>query len=220
MEGKAPDSLGLLTLAVMDEPAPERDAKRRVEQVLEASIRVKQELRETATGEIARAAGIVSDALTGGNKVLLFGNGGSASDAQHIAAEWVGRYVSDRRALPAIALTANPSELTALANDFGFENIFVRGVEAHGSEGDVVIALSTSGNSPNVLAGVAAARARGLATIGLTGKGGGALASQVDLVVRVPSDETPRIQESHIAICHAICEVVDDVILRGTGEGS
>jgi len=199
----------------MDEPAQKREALARVEQALAASIRVKQELLESAAPDIAHAGRIVADALSGGAKVLLFGNGGSASDAQHIAAEWVGRYVSDRRALPAIALVSNPAELTAVSNDFGFEHVFVRGVEAHGAPGDVAIALSTSGSSPNVLAGVTSARTRGLATIGLTGKGGGALASLVDLVIRVPSDETPRIQESHIAICHAICEVVDDALLGG-----
>lgn len=199
----------------MDEPARKREALARVEQALAASIRVKQELLESAAGDIAHAGRIVADALSGGAKVLLFGNGGSAADAQHIAAEWVGRYVSDRRALPAIALVSNPAELTAVSNDFGFEHVFARGVEAHGAPGDVAIALSTSGNSPNVLAGVASAKDRGLATIGLTGKGGGALASLVDLSIRVPSDETPRIQESHIAICHAICEVVDDVLLGG-----
>ncbi len=159
---------------------------------------------------------MVADAFVRGAKVLLVGNGGSASDAQHIAAEWVGRYVSERRPLPAIALTANTSELTAIGNDFGFEQLFARGVAAHGVAGDVVIALSTSGNSPNILAAIAVARARGLRTIGLTGASGGALASKVDLVIRVPSDETPRIQESHITICHAICEVVDEMIL---GEG-
>ena len=148
---------------------------------------------------------------------MLFGNGGSASDAQHIAAEWVGRYMRERLPLPAVALTSNSSEITAVANDYGFDQMFVRGVVAHGRPGDLALALSTSGNSPNVLAAVEAARERGLATIGLTGKGGGQLAGLVDLAIRVPSDETPRIQESHITICHAICEVVDAELLR---EGS
>jgi D-sedoheptulose 7-phosphate isomerase len=182
----------------------------RVQHVLSASIRVKQSLLEASVDEIARAGCIVADAFVGGAKVLLFGNGGSASDAQHIAAEWVGRYVGERVAMPAIALTANSSELTAISNDYGFERVFARGIEAHGAAGDVVIALSTSGSSPNVLAAVATARDRGLRTIGLTGKSGGELAAMVDVVVRVPSDETPRIQESHITICHAICEVVED----------
>jgi D-sedoheptulose 7-phosphate isomerase len=178
--------------------------------VLGRSIEVKQELLESCAGEIADAAERVVATFESGGKVLLFGNGGSASDALHIASEWVGRYVGERRALPAIALTANASELTAVANDYGYDHVFVRGIEAHGREGDVAIALSTSGNSPSVLTAVDAARARGLFTIGLTGKGGGQLAGVVDLAIRVPSDETPRIQESHIAIGHAICEVVDE----------
>jgi D-sedoheptulose 7-phosphate isomerase len=190
-------------------------ARERVERALAESIRVKQELLATSAQAIAKAGCLVADALEGGAKVLLFGNGGSASDAQHIAAEWVGRYVSERRAMPAIALTANSSELTAISNDYGFEQVFVRGIEAHGAAGDVAIALSTSGSSANVLAAVTAARARGLHTIGLTGKGGGELAAMVDIAVRVPSDETPRIQESHIAICHAICEVVEDRVFGG-----
>jgi D-sedoheptulose 7-phosphate isomerase len=197
----------------VNESANNARAIERVRRALSASIRVKQDLLDASSEVIADAAALVAAALTGGSKVLLFGNGGSASDAQHIAAEWVGRFVANRRALPAIALTANSSELTSIGNDFGFEHVFARGIEAHGVRGDVAIALSTSGNSPNVLAAVATARARGLRTIGLTGKSGGALASQVDLVVRVPSDETPRIQEAHIAICHAICEVVDDLVL-------
>jgi D-sedoheptulose 7-phosphate isomerase len=170
---------------------------------------VKQELLDRCASEIARAADEAAATFARGGKVLLFGNGGSASDALHIAAEWVGRYVGERRALPAIALAASPAELSSVANDYGFDQIFVRGVEAHGRPGDLAIALSTSGNSPNVLAGVAAARAGGLFTIGLTGKSGGELAGLVDLVIRVPSDETPRIQEAHIVIGHVICEVVD-----------
>lgn len=193
------------------------DALERVKSVLSESIRVKQELLESCAPEIAQAAAEVLATFRRDRKVLLFGNGGSASDALHIASEWVGRYVRDRVALPAIALTANPSELTAVANDFGYEHAFVRGIEAHAREGDLAIALSTSGNSPSVLAAVEAARARGLFTIGLTGKGGGQLAGLVDLAIRVPSDETPRIQEAHIAIGHALCEVVDDGYLEGEG---
>ena len=191
-------------------------ALERVRAVLGRSIEVKQQLLESCASEIAEAAERVAATFARGGKVLLFGNGGSAADAQHIAAEWVGRYVGERRALPAIALNANPSELTAVANDYGYDRVFVRGVEAHGRDGDVAIALSTSGNSPSVLTAVEAARARGLFTIGLTGKGGGQLAALVDLALRVPSDETPRIQECHIAIGHALCEVVDEAF-RGEG---
>lgn len=186
------------------------EALERVRLVLEQSIQVKQELLETCASEIARAAEQTVATFARGGKVLLFGNGGSAADALHIAAEWVGRYRGERQALPAIALGTNPAELTALSNDYGYDRVFVRGVEAHGRAGDLAIALSTSGNSPNVLAGVEAARDRGLFTIALTGKGGGELAGLADLAIRVPSDDTPRIQEAHITIGHAICEVVDD----------
>jgi D-sedoheptulose 7-phosphate isomerase len=208
--GNAPDSFGLLTLRPVN-------ALDRVRTALGESIRVKQALLESCAPVIAQAAEEVLATFRRDRKVLLFGNGGSASDAAHIAAEWVGRYAGERVALPAMALAANLSELTAVANDYGYDRVFVRGVEAHGEAGDLAIALSTSGNSPNVLAGVEAARAKGLFTIGLTGKGGGQLAGAVDVAIRVPSDETPRIQEAHIAIGHALCEVVDDAY---RGEGS
>lgn len=204
-EGNAPDSFGLLTLR----PVSESNSIERTRAALAESIRVKQELLDTCASEIARAADQAASTFARGGKVLLFGNGGSASDALHIAAEWVGRYVGERRALPAIALAASPAELSSVANDYGFDHVFVRGIEAHGQPGDLAIALSTSGNSPNVLAAVAAARSQGLFTIGLTGKSGGELAGLVDLAIRVPSDETPRVQEAHIAIGHVICEVVD-----------
>ncbi len=182
-------------------------------------MRVKQALIESCAPDIAQAADAAVATFLRGNKVILFGNGGSASDALHIACEWVGRFVGDRQALPAIALGANPAELTSIANDYGYDHVFARGVEAHGQSGDLVIALSTSGNSPNVLAAVETARARGLFTIGLTGRGGGELAGAVDLAIRVPSDETPRIQEAHISIGHALCDVVD-AALQDRADGS
>jgi len=184
----------------------------RVQAMLRESARVKQELADQSAGTIARAASLVVDAFRAGGKVLLFGNGGSAADAQHLAAEWTGRLRGERRGLPAIALTANTSELTALGNDYGFDRIFARLIEAHGSPGDVAIALSTSGNSPNVLAGVAEARTRGLRTIGLSGRHGGKLATAVELALLVPSDDTPRIQESHIAIGHVLAELVESAL--------
>jgi len=195
-----------------------RGALETVRSVLEQSIRVKQELLASCAPEIARAAEQAVATFAGSGKVLLFGNGGSAADALHIAAEWVGRYVGERQALPAIALAASPAELTSLANDYGYERVFVRGIEAHGRAGDLAIALSTSGNSPNVLAGVEVARERGLFTIAMTGKGGGQLAGLADLAIRVPSDDTPRIQEAHITIGHAICEVVDEALRGVPGE--
>ena len=176
------------------------------------SARVKQELAAQASGAIAQAAALLVDAFRSGRKALLFGNGGSAADAQHLAAEWTGRLRGERRGLPAISLTANTSELTALGNDYGFDRIFARLIEALGNPGDVAIALSTSGNSPNVLAGVAEARARGLRTIGLSGRRGGKLAPAVELALLVPSDDTQRIQESHITIGHVLAELVEQAL--------
>ena len=184
----------------------------RVRAMLSESAQVKQELAEQASGAIAHAASLLVDAFRSGRKALLFGNGGSAADAQHLAAEWTGRLRSERRGLPAIALTANTSELTALGNDYGFDRIFARLIEALGNPGDVAIALSTSGNSPNVLAGVAEARSRGLRTIGLSGRRGGKLAPAVELALLVPSDDTQRIQESHITIGHVLAELVEQAL--------
>jgi D-sedoheptulose 7-phosphate isomerase len=188
------------------------DLATRVEQVrtlfLE-SARVKTAVAEELAAAIAEAADRVGEAFRAGRKAILFGNGGSASDALHIAGEWTGKLGPDRPALPAIALPANVAELTAVANDYGYERIFARGIEAHGQAGDIALAFSTSGNSPNVLAALDEARARGLVTIALLGKGGGKIADRVDLPLVVPSDNTQRIQESHIAIGHAIAELVD-----------
>jgi D-sedoheptulose 7-phosphate isomerase len=193
-------------------PDTSRDGAARVRAILEESARVKRALSEQSADAIARAAGIVAESLRQGGRVLLFGNGGSAADSQHIAGEFCGRLSRERPALPAIALTANTSDLTALGNDYGFERVFARLVEAHGRTGDVAIAISTSGNSPNVLAAVDTARAAGLRTIAFTGRGGGKLAGRVDLALVVPSDDTQRIQESHIAIGHALAELVDDAL--------
>jgi D-sedoheptulose 7-phosphate isomerase len=177
--------------------------------LLEESARVKRAAAEALSGEIARAAGWIAEAYRAGGKTLLFGNGGSASDAQHIAAEWTGRLGRERPALPAIALSANSSDVTAIGNDYGFDRLYARLVEAHGRPGDVALAISTSGASANVLAGVEEARARGLRTIGLLGRGGGKLRGRVELALVIPSDDTQRIQESHIAVLHAIAELVD-----------
>ncbi len=176
------------------------------------SARVKQAAADALAEPIARAAEWITAAYRAGGKTLLFGNGGSASDAQHIAAEWTGKLGPDRAALPSLALTANTSDLTAIGNDYGFERVFARLVEAHGRAGDVAIAISTSGNSPNVILGVEEARRRGLRTIGLLGKGGGKLAGHVELPLVVPSSDTQRIQECHIAIAHAIAELVDRLL--------
>jgi D-sedoheptulose 7-phosphate isomerase len=195
-----------------DATSSELDPEAFVRATLEESARVKQAAAATLAEPIARAGEWVAAAYRAGGKTLLFGNGGSASDAQHIAAEWTGKLGPDRRALPSIALSANSSDLTAIGNDYGFERVFARLVEAHGRAGDVAVAISTSGNSPNVIAGVEEARRRGLRTIGLLGKGGGKLAGQVELALVVPSPDTQRIQECHIAIAHAIAELVDRLL--------
>lgn len=181
----------------------------RVRASLEESARLKLEMLELAGERIAAAAELLVGSFRAGGKLLAFGNGGSAADAQHLASELAGRFDRERPGLPALALTANTSDLTAIGNDYGFERVFARLVEAHGREGDVVVALSTSGNSPNVIAGVETARARGLRTIGLVGKGGGLLASHCEVVIHVPSQVTARVQECHIAAVHVLCELID-----------
>jgi D-sedoheptulose 7-phosphate isomerase len=185
---------------------------------LEESARVKRATLEGCAPAIAAAGELLIAALRRGGRVLVFGNGGSASDAQHFAAELAGRFERERPALSALALGANTSDLTALSNDYGFERVFARLVEAHGRAGDAAVAISTSGASPNVNAAVSAARERGLATVGLCGKGGGALATLVDVAVVVPSDRTSRVQEAHIAVCHVWCELVDDALFPETLE--
>jgi len=188
------------------------DGAARVRAILRESVAVKEALAERGAESLARAAALCTASLQAGGKILLFGNGGSASDAQHIAAELAGRLSRERPALPALALTANTSDLTAIGNDYGFEHVFTRLVQAHGRRGDVAIALSTSGNSPNVLAAVKEARERGLTTVGLVGKDGGKLAPLVDCAIVVPSNDTQRIQESHITVGHALCELVDEAL--------
>jgi len=148
-------------------------------------------------------------ALSAGHKILFAGNGGSAADAQHLAGELVSRFAYDRPGLPAFALTTDTSVLTAIGNDYGYERLFARQVEAVGVRGDVLFAISTSGRSPNVLAALQVARDRGLVTVGMTGKTGGQMPGRCDYVLQVPSDATPRIQEGHIAMGHAICELIE-----------
>ncbi len=152
----------------------------------------------------------MAERLLDGGRVLVFGNGGSAADAQHFASELVGRLARERRALAAIALTTDPSIVTAVGNDLGFEAVFARQVEAHGRPGDLALAISTSGRSPNVLAGVRVARERGLVTVGLTGNGGGALAAAVDTLIDVPHPDTQRIQEVHGMVLHLLAQIVEE----------
>jgi D-sedoheptulose 7-phosphate isomerase len=176
---------------------------------LAESIRVKQQLLAECGDAILNSGQLLVNALLGGGKALLFGNGGSAAEAQHIAAELVGRFQRDRRALPALALTTDTSALTAVGNDFGLERMFARQIEALASPGDVVVALSTSGTSPNVLAGVMAARERRCTVLGVTGAAGKQLAGLCDAPVIVPSAVTSRIQEASLTIGHVWCEIVD-----------
>jgi D-sedoheptulose 7-phosphate isomerase len=181
--------------------------------LIDSSLRMNAELSVTiareSSGAIFEAALLIMGCLRNGGKVLFFGNGGSAADAQHLAAELVGRFVRERAGLPAIALTTDSSILTAVGNDYGFEQVFARQIQALGRPGDVAVAISTSGNSANVLEGVKEARKRNLKTIGLTGKDGGTLAQQADVAITIPSTSTARIQECHIAIGHLFCELVD-----------
>jgi D-sedoheptulose 7-phosphate isomerase len=176
---------------------------------LEQHIDVFRALLEDSLDSINRSAEMICEAVGNGGKVLLCGNGGSAADAQHIAAEFVGRYESERRALPSIALTTDTSALTALSNDYGFEHVFRRQVEALASEGDVLVAISTSGNSKNVIEAMMKAREMGCRIVGLTGVQGNKFAALCDECVLVPSARTARIQEAHITIGHIWCEYVD-----------
>ncbi len=162
---------------------------------------------------LERIAEAMAEALRSGHKILLCGNGGSAADSQHIAAEFVGRFKRERRSLPALALTTDTSILTAVGNDYTYEQVFSRQVEGLGEPGDVLMALSTSGNSKNILEAVKAAKARGITTVGLTGSGGGALKSAADLSFQAQSAETPHIQEVHITALHALSEVVEDLVV-------
>ncbi len=182
--------------------------------VIRASIAVKEKILADpgllkAIGEISEAC---SESLCEGNKVLFCGNGGSAADAQHLAAELSGRFYYDRDPLPAEALHVNTSFLTAVANDYSYEQVYARMLRAVGTEGDVLFALSTSGNSPNILRALETARELGMVTVGLTGETGGAMAGLCDYLVKVPSADTPRIQEAHIMIGHIICENIESTL--------
>jgi D-sedoheptulose 7-phosphate isomerase len=178
---------------------------------LNQHIKVFHEVTESLSQSIEECGELIRETVRAGKKVLICGNGGSAADAQHIAAEFVGRYETERKALPAIALTTDTSALTAISNDYGFERVFARQVEALAAEGDCLIAISTSGNSPNVIAAVMEARKRGCRIIGMTGASGKKLASLSDACILVPSDRTARIQEVHITVAHIWCELVDEM---------
>jgi D-sedoheptulose 7-phosphate isomerase len=192
------------------------DFEQRVRRSIQTSIAVKERLLSSTelVATVARISEILVDALKEGKKLILFGNGGSAADAQHIAAEFVGRFAFDRPALPALALTANTSCVTAIGNDYGFDVVFSRQIEAVGRPGDVALGISTSGNSPNVLRALSVAKGLGLHTVALAGCTGGKLKDAVDHCICVPSNETPRIQECHILIGHIISELVEQTIFH------
>ncbi len=179
-----------------------------VEGVLREAARLHERAAHDAAAVVA-AADVMSAAFGGGGQALIFGNGGSAADAQHFACELVGRFVRERRALAAVALTTDSSAVTAIANDFGFERVFVRQIEALGRKGDVAIGFSTSGSSRNVLAGLEYARSAGLKTIAFTGEATSGISALADVVVAVPHQSTPRIQEVHRTLIHAICELIE-----------
>ena len=184
---------------------------------LRATAEVMALIERDLTPRIAETVDLLAGAFRAGNKLLVMGNGGSAADAQHLAAEIVGRFKMERRALPAIALTTDSSILTAIGNDYGFDAVFTRQIEALAAPGDVVIGISTSGTSRNVSTALELARTRGCRTVGLLGRDGGAIAGLVDLPLVVPSCETPRIQEGHITIIHIICDLLEQELF-GDGE--
>ena len=178
------------------------------------SIELKEALLkdEHFQGLVVQVALRIVKSLGLGGKVFFFGNGGSAADAQHLAAEFTGRFLKERRALPALALSVNSSSLTAIGNDYGFDIVFARQLEALGKEGDVAIGISTSGNSLNVIRALETANAKSIFSVALTGKSGGTLKNIADCTICIPSEETPRIQECHILTGHLICEIVEEVL--------
>ena len=188
------------------------DMEETIQKIFQESIEVKQQTLKANLAVIRQAAEEVIKTFKNGRKLFFFGNGGSAADSQHIAAEFVGRFQKERQSWPAIALTTDSSILSALGNDYGFDIVFARQLQGLGQAGDLAVAISTSGNSPNVIEGVKQAKKMGIKTISLTGGDGGKLASLCDISIIVPSRKTARIQESHICIAHTICQLVEDTL--------
>jgi D-sedoheptulose 7-phosphate isomerase len=176
------------------------------------SLDTKRRFFEENAGTVVAAGERIAASLRAGGRLYTFGNGGSAADAQHFASELVGRFQKPRPALSALALTTDASAVTAISNDFGFERVFARQLEAHGRPGDVAFGITTSGRSPNVLAALRLAREMRLVAIGLTGKGGGEVKGLADILIDVSSDDTQRIQETHAMIVHALCEIIEDAV--------
>jgi len=200
----------------MTTPAQGREAAALVARTLDEAARVHASLRDADLAPVVAAARAMSDSLARGGRVLVFGNGGSAAEAQHFAAELMGRFTRERRALAAVALTTDTSALTAIGNDYGFDRVFARQVEALGHEGDVAVAISTSGASVNALEGLRAARGLGMVRVAMTGRDGGALGREADIHVNVPEASTARIQEAQLTLIHILCDLVErDVVGEG-----
>jgi D-sedoheptulose 7-phosphate isomerase len=194
----------------------EAQGRARVAEIVAESVAVKQGFFAACAADVARAAAVIAESFRGGGKLLICGNGGSASDAQHIAGEFVNRFLnSNRAALPALALTTDGGILTCVGNDMGFEQVFARQVEAFGAAGDTLLAITTSGLSPNVIAAAKVAKTQGLRIIGLLGRDGGPLAELCDVALVVPSPDTQRIQETHNLIGHILCELVETELFEG-----
>lgn len=187
----------------------------RIISIFSESARVKTTFAKENAGTVAAVVRLIADAFRKGNKVILFGNGGSATDASHVAAEFVNRFLIDRPPLPAVALNTDPAVLTSISNDFGYDQVFAKQLTALGRAGDVVIGISTSGNSPNVLLALDVARKNGMSTVVLTGGTGGKMADRADHTFIVPSRHTPHIQETHITLCHILCQLVDEELFGG-----
>jgi D-sedoheptulose 7-phosphate isomerase len=186
--------------------------KARFQEAITESVRLKEQFAAAQGESVAAAARLLAEALKAGGKILLFGNGGSAADAQHLAAEFVNRFQIERPPLAALALTTDTSILTAVGNDYDFLEVFAKQVRALGRSGDVALGISTSGESPNVVEGLKAARDLGLKTLALSGRDGGPVAAQADIALVVPSRNTPRIQEVHITVGHVLCDLVDYIL--------
>jgi D-sedoheptulose 7-phosphate isomerase len=195
------------------------DALAQVRASLQEGADLRMKVARECGPAIVQAANVMAECLRAGGKLLFFGNGGSAADAQHLAAEFVGRFVLERRGLPAVALTTDSSILTAVGNDYGFDRVFSRQIEALGRAGDVAVGISTSGNSPNVIAALKQARIQNLKTIGLAGKDGGLLRLCSDIPLIVGSPNTARVQECHIAIGHLLCELVESDLFQSKSAG-
>ena len=184
----------------------------KIREIIQASIRTKEQVlqNQALLDTVSKLTDIITEALKKGNRIYFCGNGGSAADAQHLAAEFSGRFYIDREALPAEALHCNTSYLTAVANDYGYDVVYARLIQGIGQAGDILIGLSTSGNSPNIMKAFEAARKKGIITVGFTGDTGGKMKDLSDYLVNVPSKDTPRIQESHIMLGHIVCQLVEE----------